>query len=379
MCSSRSLLSGLLLIATILILSESRNRLQGCAPAPHPGERVEIRDESALIIWDSTTKTEHFIRRASFETSADDFGFLVPSPTKPELGEADDRVFQSLDGLTAARHVFRDKIETVWGFGPLLPGAVPGMKSDAAPNSVVEVLDRKQVAGFDATVLRADDVTALAEWLNKHGYEARPTLIEWLKWYVDQRWIITAFKLVKGTRSSFETKSVRMSFQTEQPFYPYREPEDMRSLTQQGSRALRVFLLADQRYEGRLGEIGTWPATTVWASDIGSMSWIRSYLKLEETEFAKSMEGMNYLTEFEDRSFPRPGTDEIYFRPSADQSSVARPPIKHTNVVIRYWPGPWGALSLAVAVPLFLAIAIVWMVRRRRVAISFSPTDKDAG
>ena len=37
--------------------------------------------------------------------------------------------------------------------------------------------------------------------------------------------------------------------------------------------------------------------------------------------------GPVWLTEFEDHSTPRPGTDEVYFKPDADQSPVARPPI----------------------------------------------------
>ena len=64
-----------------------------CAPAPMRGEYVEITNESALIIWDAESKTEHFIRRAAFQSTSTDFGFLVPTPTQPELAEADDSVF----------------------------------------------------------------------------------------------------------------------------------------------------------------------------------------------------------------------------------------------------------------------------------------------
>ena len=33
-----------------------------------------------------------------------------------------------------------------------------------------------------------------------------------------------------------------------------------------------------------------------------------------------------WLTEFEDRSAPRPGTSDLFFSASADQSKLARPP-----------------------------------------------------
>src|SRR5437016_3719837 len=64
--------------------------VRACAPAPPPGVRVEIADESAIIVWDAAAKTQHFIRRASFATAAHDFGFLVPTPAQPTLAEASD-------------------------------------------------------------------------------------------------------------------------------------------------------------------------------------------------------------------------------------------------------------------------------------------------
>ncbi len=363
-----------LVVCVLAVLAEQQSPVEGCAPAPHQGQWVDIRDESALIIWDSVTKTEHFIRRASFETTADDFGFLVLTPSQPDLGEADDRVFESLGSRTSPRHVYEDQIKTVLGFGPW-PNRRPGAAATAGaiPNAAVEVLDQKQVAGFDAAVLRADDAQALAEWLDKHGYEARPALTEWLKWYVENKWIITAFKMTRGERPTFEAKSVHMTFQTDKPFYPYREPEDMRSLDGQGSRALRVFVLSDQRYEGTLGNSGSWPAETPFANDVSdSTRWITSHLQLGETEFSKTLERATYLTEFEDRSFPRPGTDEVYFRPSTDQSTKERPPIVHTRTVFKYWPGPLpGWLSaqvvdaLKVAIPVVVVLAIYWRLRRR--------------
>jgi len=54
-----------------------------CCPAPRSGQAVVNADQTVILIWDAATKTQHFIRKASFKSEADDFGFLVPSPSKP--------------------------------------------------------------------------------------------------------------------------------------------------------------------------------------------------------------------------------------------------------------------------------------------------------
>lgn len=79
------LLIMVLSVAVALLLSAllSPQLGQACAPAPRPGQFVRIAEESAIIIWDEKTRTQHFIRRATFDTDAPDFGFLVPTPTEP--------------------------------------------------------------------------------------------------------------------------------------------------------------------------------------------------------------------------------------------------------------------------------------------------------
>src|SRR3954470_9685191 len=78
-------------------------RVGACCPAPPAGQPVVNADQTVVILWDPTTKTEHFIRRASFKAEAADFGFLVPTPTQPELEESGDDAFPVLAAVTAPR------------------------------------------------------------------------------------------------------------------------------------------------------------------------------------------------------------------------------------------------------------------------------------
>ena len=210
-----------LLLAGMGFASTWRDRADGCAVVlPRgkvgvPAVHVDFNTETALIVWDASHRTQHFIRKASFHTAAEHFGFLVPTPSRPELAEAPDAVFTKLAQITTPPS------PPVRAGSAVRPGAVA---HTAAPT--VTVLETKQVAGYDAAILEANDATALNDWLARHEYQSSPELVDWLQPYIDRSWIITAVKIAKSQPKApgVGSNAVRMSFQTDQPFFPYREP-----------------------------------------------------------------------------------------------------------------------------------------------------------
>ena len=190
----------------------------------------------------------------------------------------------------------------------------------------VAVLELKRVAGFDAAVLKADDAGALNDWLKKNGYQSRPELTPWIEPYVKSGWIITAFKIASDSPRSnaIATSAVRMSFKTDRPFYPYREPAMSPGKTKTGEtyRLLRLYVLSTERVQASLGK-GKWPGQTVWANTI-SLDNCKTLGWLLQMDWRPT--GTWWLTELVDRSSPRPGTDDLFFARSDDQKAVARPP-----------------------------------------------------
>jgi hypothetical protein len=79
--------AALSLLLTLLAVARAE-RAAACATAPPPGTTVQIAEEEAIIAWDARTHVETFIRRAAFHATGPRFGFLVPTPTTPTLGEA---------------------------------------------------------------------------------------------------------------------------------------------------------------------------------------------------------------------------------------------------------------------------------------------------
>jgi hypothetical protein len=220
----------------------------------------------------------------------------------------------------------------------------------------VTVLELKIVAGFDAAVLEASDAKALDGWLKAHGYPSSPELVDWYKPYLDRKWKITAFKISAGS-PKLSTAAVRMSFQTARPFFPYREPAVRQAAgAKPRDRLLRVYFLADARFRGTIGDYEPWPGAAVWSNTIET-SQLAELLKLAKLPPLAGGGGRR-LTEFEDRSSPRPGGGELFFERAADQATLARAPAYQ-------YAGASGTMILSLAFAILALVGGIWFLIRR--------------
>jgi hypothetical protein len=336
--------------------------VSACAVAQPRGGFVAIADETAIIVWDAAAKTEHFIRRASFQTAIKDFGFIVPTPSKPTLSEVDNKAFSELALVTAPKIVTRSQPTSTGGCG-CSDNRAGFVGSPAPAGMAVQVLDEVRVAGYDAVVLEADNAEALSKWLTEHGYEFSPALKEWAESYIKKGWKFTAFKIAKATadQPAVSMAAVKMTFTTDRPFYPYREPANPALAKNPPPRLLRVYFLGDKIVDGTIGTgKDPWPATVPWCNVVNSAvrETMCRQLKLPESPATQSWS----LTEFEDRSSPRPAVDDVYFGDSENQRPRERPPAIH------YVSNNLSGGIMFAAVGLYLAAPCLWQrIRRKRI------------
>jgi hypothetical protein len=268
-------------------------------------------DQSVMMIWDKEKKTQHFIRQANFKTDAKDVGFIVPSPSRPQLEESGNKAFDTLKEITAPY------VMTGGGSFSLGCSASPGV---IRQNSV-HVVEEKRVAGFDATVLTAHSGQDLVAWLEQNGYPYSPALAEWAAPYLGGDWHFTVLKLAKKSASTKDIKAsaLRITFHTERPLFPYREPE---SATAKGkldvsSRLLRIYFIAEARYRGQINGGNSWSGKAVWANDITRhKSSLLQSLKLPASTGPKTW----WLTEFEDQWRYEKAAGDVYFSPDPEQA-----------------------------------------------------------
>ncbi|MDZ4779427.1 MAG: DUF2330 domain-containing protein [Planctomycetia bacterium] len=346
-----------ILAAFLLIPSLPSSSASACGAVGPSGKPVVNADQTVILIWDAATKTQHFIRQASFKSEADDFGFLVPTPSLPELEESGNDAFPFLLKLTEPdkRKVSRPS----GGFGCGCGGASNPV---TATTAAVEVVAEKLVAGFQAVVLKADSVDALVGWLKDHGYAYSPEIEAWAKLYVEAGWKFTTLKVAKdnhGDETNVAASALRISFQTDRPLFPYREPDSRGSAEGLGARhrLLRIYFLGEARYQGELTQEIAWTGKVAWANKLSAedRSKTLELLKLPESTGPADF----WLTEFEDNWPYRVAPADLYFARDANQGNVERDPI----IEYASSSSPVDVMAYTLA---FAVVLTPWLRRFRR-------------
>lgn len=289
-----------------------------CAPVSKYGTWLLNADQTVIIIWDARNKVQHFVRKASFRTETDDFGFLVPTPTRPDLQESTNAPFSVLHRITAPKEPPRGKsVKSAGGFGGAMGGEV-------------NVLEEKRVAGYQAAVLEATTAEALVTWLKDNGYAYSPQVATWAGPYVAAGWKFTALKIAAEPGKAADkartvsANALRITFQTDQPIFPYREPDPKEAPPdlKAKDRLLRIYFVAEARYMGHMNEETPWTGKVMWSGKIHPddrlklLKGLRLSVKTEPQEW--------WLTEFEDHWPYGVAPADLSFSRDVDQSAVVR-------------------------------------------------------
>jgi hypothetical protein len=313
------------ILLSLAVLGLVVGSMDACCPVGRSGKPIVNADQTVIIVWDAEKKQQHFIRKASFAAADKDFGFIIPSPTEPNLGKSGEEAFNYLKLITSPQVIKRSMPSGGCGCGDTRTATF-----SAVSPPTVTVLQEKEVAGFQAVVLEAKDSTSFTKWLADHGYAYSADIAAWAQPYIDQKWKFTALKVSakkpEATSKLVEATALRLSFQTDRPLFPYREPastEFAKELKQQ-NRLLRIYFVADKQYSGEITREKPWS---------GQVAWARGLTQAERDTVIKHLSlptatpSQLYLTEFEDRWPYAQAAGDVCFAASARQETVQRQPI----------------------------------------------------
>lgn len=284
------------------------------AKAATPVERrPSLSVERVLLLHDPEKGVEHFIREVVFQGSRETFGFVVPTPTRPDVFKVTEPPF--------------DKLETAFPFEPPdqgeggskgrgMPANAPG---GGAPPKVA-ILDIKRVGSFTAFVLAATDASALANWLKDNGLSSSKENDAWLAGYVERKFYYVAFRYEPSKdgpdNGQPRAETVRITFKTPLAYYPYREPEHPSRVE---ARDVGLWVASPERVQPvALAEEGGRP---VWVKPFLE-GWTQEGVSVERVKHALGPEEDKLLggaalaiQPFEDQKTSRAGYGDVVFLP----------------------------------------------------------------
>ena len=120
------------------------------------------------------------------------------------------------------------------------------------------------------------------------------------------------------------TSAVRMSFTTDRPFFPYREPPPGADAAP-SSRSLRIFFVGPERVTGAIGPGAIpWPHELEYAAPAQDLSQL-----LQGALPPGQLPGKAWVSAFVDKSSPRPGSHDLFFSPAGTAQEVHPEPVVH--------------------------------------------------
>ncbi len=257
----------------------------GRQPVDQTAERIlfEIGDGSVTM----TTQI-------SFAGDAEDFAWILPLPEVPDvesLATFPQRALTALDTNTGPD--FIAPLDCAFGF-PQAGGGLNGAVSSATSGGgepPVQVHVRAEVGGYDVAVIESQDPAALIEWLRTEGYRVTEPMEPYVELYTAEGMKFLALKLLE-TADVNDITPFRFTLPGDVPSIPLR----MTALAAEPEMSIVVFVLGDQRFEGKnwenieiaddriLFQLNSWPVKTNWTSlvargvdEAGGQGWVTEY------------------------------------------------------------------------------------------------------
>jgi hypothetical protein len=190
--------------------------------------------QKVFITWDPTENVESFTVQPKFEGNADDFGMVIPTPSKPKLDEMPRDFFKELALYTILKK--REQPSSKLLPVEILKQAAKAQEKAADPGDrprgprapAVKVLEAGVVGNLDYKIIEAGRADDLFAWLkeNKYSYSGDEATLDY---YIKKKWLFTVMKIdtmqmKKNPDGSFagEVTPTRFQFSSEKLIYPLK-------------------------------------------------------------------------------------------------------------------------------------------------------------
>ncbi len=217
---SRIVRSIIISVLGLSIILPSVATADGAVVSP-PNYYVQETAQKAVVFYEAATQTETMVVGINYEGTAQDFGWLIPTPNLPTVERGSQNLFANVAAITDP---YSDSYKSSED------SALLGNTVSAIPETV-NIVSEQQVAYYDVTVLTATNTEDLVNWFNANGYKYPQAYAYILQDYITNGWYFTAMKInptlvdttsVTSDLYAGEAVPVQMTFTAENMVYPLR-------------------------------------------------------------------------------------------------------------------------------------------------------------
>ena len=214
--------------------------------APSRDVPIVYMPEQGAIVYFKDGREDLIIQVSYQRTGSDDFGWIIPLPSVPEI----DSESEGLRGIFSELHVLTtDELPSHFP-----GGGGPGGGGGAGGNGGGVIVIEEEVVGiYEVTVLEANTFEDLAEWLSDNNFtvpeESEPVFQD----YIDRDWFFVCMRLNSSTNSYGYVHPLRLSFPTDSPVFPMQLTEFSSDVTE---LLMYVFSEGEYTFSGASEEWG---------------------------------------------------------------------------------------------------------------------------
>ena len=166
----KKMLTFLLVLVTFLGLIVDNVHANGLIVSREPYPVYET-GQRALMIYDDGI--EDLILSVKFQGTAEEFGWIIPTPTQPEISKVDSSVFRRLSDFSEPKETLLQKLKDAPRYGLDDYSKVDMIDSTQRLQEEtleVEVLEEKTIGMYDYAILKAEKVEDLKKWMNDNEF-----------------------------------------------------------------------------------------------------------------------------------------------------------------------------------------------------------------
>jgi hypothetical protein len=219
-------------LAFAALASPAPARACGCFAIPNPADPVVQAGEQILFASDGTNVIAHI--KIQYQGPPSDFGWLLPLPSLPEVSLSTNQLFDQLTTATAPAYVLTTVRDNCYGGSTsssssgLSFGCGSGDSANYDPLPGTETMDmgtggplvqRSSIGPYDYAVLKADDQTAMLDWLQQNRYFIPATTSDVIAPYIHPGAYFLALKLRSGEATG-DIQPVAVRYPSDLPMIP---------------------------------------------------------------------------------------------------------------------------------------------------------------